>query len=219
MDPLLQHRFPALGRITDPVGQQVLTEARLLELPAGQTVFSPGDECQNYLLVVEGCVRVLGRSAGGREIILYRIQNTGSCVLTTSCLLSRDRYAAEGITETPVRAFAIPQSAFKRGLDQSPGFRDFIFQSYGERLSALISLIQEIAFDRIDLRLARYLCEQGRDHIEVHCTHQQLATELGSAREVVSRQLKEFERRGWIRLGRGSIRIDDLSSLESLSDN
>ncbi|OMH27987.1 Crp/Fnr family transcriptional regulator [Motiliproteus sp. MSK22-1] len=218
MDQLLQQRFPSLSRITDTVGQEVLSQARLLELPAGQVIFSPGDRCENYLLVVEGSVKVLGRSANGREIILYRIENAGSCVLTTSCLLSKDDYAAEGITETTVKAFAISRAAFKQGLEQSAGFRDFIFEAYGERLSALITLIQEVAFERIDLRLARYLCSQGVNRVELHCTHQELATELGSAREVVSRQLKAFEKQGWIRLGRGSIQLDDLKSLQALSD-
>ena len=216
MDQLLQLRFPGLSRITDSVGKEILSQARLLELPAGQIIFSPGDHCENYLLVVEGSVKVLGRSLNGREIILYRIENAGSCVLTTSCLLSKDNYAAEGVTETAVKAFAISRSAFKQGLEQSSGFRDFIFKAYGERLSALITLIQEVAFERIDLRLARYLCSRGEKQVELHCTHQELATELGSAREVVSRQLKIFEKQGWIHLGRGTIQLNDLESLQSL---
>ncbi|MEH6625749.1 MAG: Crp/Fnr family transcriptional regulator [Motiliproteus sp.] len=217
MDPLLLERFPALGRVDDSAGQQILSTARLISLPANQVVFSLGDSCDNYLLIVEGTVKVLGRGVNGREIVLYRIHNTDSCVITTSCLLSHDCYPAEGITETEVKAFIIPRQQFQQALNNSPGLRDFIFQAYSERLSDLIHLVQEIAFERIDLRLARQLALLGKTQTEIHCTHQQLATELGSAREVISRQLKEFEKRGWIGLNRGNIRILQLQQLEKLA--
>ncbi len=218
MDPLLLARFPALAQVEDPAGRSVLTQARLLNLAAGEPVFRLGDRCENYLLVVAGRVKVLARSRSGREIILYRIEDTGSCVLTTSCLLGHDCYPAEGITETEVKAFAIPRPLFDQALQQSAALRTFIFSAYSERLSALISLVQEVAFERIDQRLARYLLEHGRSRQQLHCTHQQLATELGSAREVISRQLKNFEQQGWIQLGRGTIRIDQLHPLQQLAD-
>ncbi|MFT6914903.1 MAG: CRP/FNR family transcriptional regulator [Motiliproteus sp.] len=216
LHPLLQQAFPQLGLITDPAGVSILAEAPLLSIPAGQSLFRVGDACQNYLLVVKGQVKVLGRSASGREIVLYRIQECGSCVLTTACLLGQDTYPAEGITETPVQAFAIPSRQFREALSLSEGLRAFIFQSYGARLSGLIGLVQQLAFERIDLRLARYLLEHGWDRIELQITHQDLATELGSAREVISRQLKQFEREGWVQLGRGWIRVNDLEGLRGL---
>jgi CRP/FNR family transcriptional regulator len=176
LHPLLQQAFPALTQIDDTEGLRVLAAAKLLTVPAGQAVFRMGDLCQNYLLVVKGSVKVVGRSAGGREIVLYRISECGTCVLTTACLLGQDVYPAEGITETEVQAFAIPRSEFDRALRGSEGLRAFIFQSYGARLSGLIGLVQQLAFERIDLRLARHLLKQGRERIELHITHQDLAT-------------------------------------------
>lgn len=214
MDLLLEQRFPALRGIDDPVGREILANARLLQVPPQQILFHVGDSCDNYLLVVQGQVKVLGRSPEGREIVLYRIEDCGTCVLTTSCLLSQQCYPAEGVSETEVMAFAIPRERFQQALTESPGLRRFIFDSYGQRLSALIGLVQEIAFQRIDLRLARYLVNHGTDRIELAVTHQDLATELGSAREVISRQLKQFERQGWISLGRGHIRIENLKALQ-----
>ncbi len=209
--------FPALASIQDPVGLDILRHAQPLSLPAGQVVFRLGDTCAHYLLVTEGKVKVVGRALNGRELLLYRIDGCGTCVLTTSCLLGQKRYPAEGITETAVSAYALPQALFRQGLDQSPDFRNFVFNTYGQRLSSLITLVQEIAFERIDLRLARYLVEKAADRVELLLTHQDLATELGSAREVISRQLKEFERRGWLHLGRGSIQIDDLTPLREFA--
>lgn len=218
MDARLVKGFPALARVADAGALAILAQAKPLEVPAGQVIFRPGDPCQNYLMVVEGQVKVTGRSPSGREIVLYRIDGCGTCVLTTACLLGHERYPAEGITETPVVAFALPQPLFQQALAISSELRDFIFNAYGKRLSGMISLVQEIAFERIDLRLARYLVNHAQTRIEIHATHQELAIELGSAREVVSRQLKEFERRGWIQLGRGSVRVDQIDALRRFAD-
>ncbi|MEH6469970.1 MAG: Crp/Fnr family transcriptional regulator [Halopseudomonas sp.] len=215
LHPLLQQRYPQLAQIDDQDGQAILSQAQLLTVPAGQSVFRIGDPCQNYLLVVEGSIKVVGRSANGREIVLYRIEDCGTCVLTTACLLGQDAYPAEGITETKVKAFAIPRSQFEQALNCSEGLRSFIFQSYGSRMGGLIGLVQQLAFERIDLRLARYLIEKGLSRVELTITHHELATELGSAREVISRQLKSFEQHGWVRLGRGTIRVDDLDGLRA----
>ncbi|HEY5718508.1 MAG TPA: Crp/Fnr family transcriptional regulator [Motiliproteus sp.] len=218
MDPRLLQGFPALAALKDEAALAIMAQAQPVAVPAGQVIFRPGDPCQNYLMVVEGKVKVTGRSPSGREIVLYRIEGCGTCVLTTSCLLSRERYPAEGVSETPVLAFALPQPLFQQALAISVELRDFIFNAYGKRLSAMISLVQEVAFERIDLRLARFLVNQTSKRIELQATHQELATELGSAREVISRQLKEFEHRGWIQLGRGSIRVDDIDSLRRFAD-
>ncbi|RDE18743.1 Crp/Fnr family transcriptional regulator [Motiliproteus coralliicola] len=218
LHPLLEMHFPTLAGVDDAEGRAILSEAMLLEVPPGQSVFRVGDPCQNFLMVAAGQVKVIGRGSSGREILLYRIDQGGTCVLTTACLMGHDAYPAEGITETTVQAFAIPRQRFEQALAGSEGLRRFVFASYGERLSDLIRLVQQLAFERIDLRLARYLIENCRERIELQVTHQQLAIELGSAREVVSRQLKSFERQGWISLGRGTIRVEHLAGLETLLD-
>ena len=218
LHPLLLEAYPQLGQVDDEAGNAVLAQAQLLSVPAGQSVFRVGDPCQNYLLVVSGKVKVVGRSPSGREIILYRIDECGTCVLTTACLLGDDHYPAEGITETEVQAFVISRSGFEQALNGSQGLRQFIFESYGSRLSDMITLVQQVAFERIEQRLAKYLLEHAAERIELNITHQDLATELGSAREVISRQLKNFEQRGWLKLGRGSIRVDDLEALQRAID-
>lgn len=210
-------RFPAL-RALEPETASVLEKgAQLVDLPAGQTVFGTGDECHNYLLVIDGSVRVQMTSEFGREIVLYRVASGESCVLTTSCLLAHKTYAAEGVTETPVRAVAIPARLFLDLLGRSPALRSFVFATYGSRIADLMMLVEEVAFGRLDFRLARFLLKHGAED-EIGVTHQALAVELGTAREVVSRQLKEFERRSWVKLSRGRIRVLDPAALERLSD-
>jgi len=170
-----------------------------------------------YLLILSGSIKVLTRAENGREIVLYRLGDGDSCVLTTSCLFGNARYPAEGISETDVIALAIPAEKFHQAIQQSKAFREFVFGSFSSHLGSLISLVEEIAFGKLDIRLARHLLKLSTDTTTLETTHQQLATELGSAREVISRQLKDFESRGWVRLHRGSVEILDKESLEELS--
>jgi CRP/FNR family transcriptional regulator len=200
-------RFPGLAELDEPAWCELRESARVITVPTATIVFRAGDACENYMLVLEGSVRVQKLAENGREITLYRLEGGDSCVLTTSCLLARERYPAEGVTETEVTAAVLPVADFFRALDQSPGFRRFVFTAYGQRLSDLILLVEEVAFGRIDQRLAARLLELDNGDGAVEATHQALAAELGTAREVVSRQLKDFERHGFIRLLRGRIEI------------
>jgi CRP/FNR family transcriptional regulator len=209
--------FPHLAECDDAAINELLDHAGVLHLPANATAFRHGDACENYLLILEGRVKVLTRAENGREIVLYRLGAGDSCVLTTSCLFGHASYPAEGIAETDVTALAIAAGPFHRVIQSSRHFREFVFSSFSSHLGSLIALVEEVAFGRLDIRLARHLLEYDGHGILLHTTHQQLATELGSAREVISRQLKDFETRGWLKLGRGSIELIDKNALEYLS--
>jgi CRP/FNR family transcriptional regulator len=134
-------------------------------------------------------------------------------VLTTSCLFGNTHYPAEGITESAVTALAIPAAAFQQALQDSAAFREFVFRSFSTHLASVIGLVEEVAFGRLDSRLARYLLDHCDAEQVVRTTHQALATELGSAREVISRLLKELELQGRVELQRGRIRILDREAL------
>ncbi|MBI5463299.1 MAG: Crp/Fnr family transcriptional regulator [Gammaproteobacteria bacterium] len=195
----------------------VFARAQCLSVPAGTRVFMPEAPCQNYLLVVEGRVRVQLLTASGREVVLYHVGAGESCVLTTACLLGTARYPAEGITETAVTAYALSIADFNRGLDDSASFRRFVFGNLGQRLADVIARMEEIAFAPIDARLAGALLRLVDAQGQVAITHQTLAVELGSAREVVSRHLKRFADNGWVQLGRASIEVTDRAALDALA--
>jgi CRP/FNR family transcriptional regulator, anaerobic regulatory protein len=182
----------------------------------GTVVFGPGKSPDNLLLLTQGSVRVQQVSEGGREIVLYRVQAGQSCVLTTACLLAFENYAAEGIAETDIVAVTIPRPVFDDLLARSKGFRDFVFATYSRRITDLFLVIEEVAFQRVDIRLAQKLLELSDAGGLVKTTHQKLAAELGTAREVVSRQLQEFLRRGWISQSRGAVRLLDRGELKAL---
>lgn len=211
--------FPQFARL-DPESAQIVTAAaRVVTLPAGTAIFQDGSACANYVLVIDGSVRVQKVAENGREIVLYRVESGQSCVLTTNCLISHGDYAAEGIAETDVKALILPATAFRTLLARSEQFRDFVFSAYAARISDLLLLIEEVAFGRIDVRLAAWLLHHGAGDGSIRSTHQDIATELGTAREVVSRQLKEFERRHWVILHRGRVDVIDRDGLASLRDS
>lgn len=209
-------RFEGLKGLEPEVRRQLAARSRVMNVPKGTVIFGPGRPAENMLLLLSGSVRVQQAGESGREIVLYRVNPGESCVLTTACLMSHEDYSAEGIAETDVGAVAIPRAVFDEALGQSPVFRQFVFDAYGRRIAELFLTIEDIAFRRVDIRLAQKLLELSVDG-QLKVTHAQLATELGTAREVVSRQLAEFQRRGWVELGRGEIRLLDTGALRALA--
>jgi len=190
-----------------------LAEVRESGIPEGTTVFRQGQACTHYLLVTEGSVRVFARSASGKEVVLYHVGPGEICVITTSCLLSDVPYPAEAVAETEVRVKVIAKSEFDRLLATSPAFREFVFAAFGGRLVGLISLVEQIALESIQNRLAAYLLRRSRDGGAVTATHQEMAETIGSAREVVSRTLKSFAALGLVRVARGRLEVLDRAGL------
>ncbi len=210
-------QFPGLSRL-EPAIRDVLTrKSSIVTVREGSVIFGPGKSPENLLLLLDGRVRVQQVSEAGREIVLYRVEAGQSCVLTTACLLAHEGYSAEGIAETDVRAVAIPRTVFDDLIAQSVTFRTFIFTAYSKRITDLFQIIEDIAFQRVDIRLAQKLLDLERGTGQIKATHQQLAAELGTAREVISRQLGEFQRRGWIRQSRGAVELVEPDGLERLA--
>lgn len=209
--------FEGLRRLPPDICADLVQGSRIVSVPAGTQVFQPGQSADNLLLLLEGTVRVQQRSDTGREVFLYRVHAGESCVLTTACMLAFEDYAADGIAETEVRAVAIPRRTFDDLVARSPVFREFVFAAYSRRITDLFALIDDIVFQRMDVRLASRLLELADDQGMVRATHAVLASELGTAREVVSRTLAEFQRRGWIGQSRGAVRITGRAGLERLT--
>lgn len=212
-------RFPGLSRLEPAIKQLLMKRSKIVEVPKGAMLFGPGNSPENMLFLLDGTVRVQQVSDTGHEIVLYRILAGESCVLTTACLLAYDDYSAEGISETAVQAAAVPRAVFDDLVAQSKSFRDFVFAAFSKRLTDLFLVIDEVAFQRLDVRLADKLISLSNGQEFVTTTHQKLSVELGTAREVISRQLQEFQRRGWIEQARGRIRLLNRVQLGKLADH
>lgn len=210
-------QFPGLLGLETEARKRLLDSTKVVAVAAGTVIFGPGKAPESMLLLLKGSVRVQQTSESGREIVLYRVAAGESCVMTTACLLAYEDYTAEGVAETDVEAAAIPKSTFEDLVAASATFRRFVFAAYGVRIASLFRLIDEVAFSRIDIRLAQRVLGLADASGHLSVTHHQLASELGSAREVVSRQLQEFQRRGWIATTRGSLQLLNRDALSRLA--
>ncbi len=205
--------FPGLSAMTADHLKYAKEIVQFSELRNGDIAYLQGWECPHYLMCIDGQTRVYRRSTEGREVLVYRVTSGDTCILTTQCLLSGGTFPAESVAESDVRLAAIPSNGFRHLMDVSWVFREFVLNDYTRLLGSMFSLIEDVAFKSIDQRLtARLLADVGPDGV-VNKTHQRLADDLGSVREVVTRKLGAWERSGWITTTRGSIIINDRAAL------
>lgn len=209
--------FPVLAGLSPEERALLVSQARVMSLAGGSRLFGPGDSPAAMLLVLGGQARVTHLSDQGRELVLYRLTAGESCVLTTACLLAGEDYMATGLAETNLQAVAIPRALFAELLARSAAFRDFVFTSLSRRMTGIFRSIADVAFSRLDVRLAERLLALAGQGTEIVTTHQKLAAELGSAREVISRQLSRLAEQGCISLSRGRITIRQRAALLRLA--
>lgn len=209
--------FPELVSLEESSKKLLSQFARIVEAPVGTIGYREGDSCGAYVLRLKGRSRVYKVSASGREIVLYRVSAGETCVITTTCLLGNSQYPASTIVEEEIQDVLIPEAVFNRLMIDSPVFRHYVMQNYGALISDLIVLLDEVAFQTLDARLAKWLLDMGNNSIQR--THQQIADELGTAREVVSRQLKRMEQKGWLTMKRGLIEILQRAELLKMANN
>jgi len=210
----LRERFPALGGLSSARLERLVADGQVLQVPAGAILFDAKQPCRGFPLVLEGAVRVVINAPSGREILLYRVDPGQGCIMSGGCLLGHSDYAARGIAEEDVTLLSIPPAPFQALLLEHEPFRRFVFGMYGERLAEVMTLVEEVAFRRLDERLAQLLIRRGP---VVEATHQALADELGSVREIVSRLLRSFEQRGWVKLERERVTVGDPKALATLA--
>ncbi len=204
--------YPMLGALDPALRADVLShEAHPVSVPAGTVLFEQGTPCRGFPMVLAGAVKVARGSPGGRSIELYRVTPGELCVVSTSCLFGSGPVTAHGQATEPTELVLLTPAGFERWCANG-AFRRFVFGIFADRLADLMALAEAVAFQRLDQRLAHALLGHGR---ELRATHQALADELGTVREIVTRLLKRFERDGWVRLGRERIEIVDGAALRA----
>lgn len=213
MQNLLSTCLPA-DLETEAVAElQRLKPARIAK---GSVLFRPGEQPPGFLLVAKGRVGVYLVGRGGREILLYSVTPGETCVQTTLGLLGGQSYAGEAVAETDVTGLLVPRGVFQRLMETSSGFRRFVFQALGVRLNDVLRVLELVAFVKVEARLIDVLVERADADGVVTATHQDLATAVGSAREVVSRRLEALAHKGLIELDRGAVRLVDRPGLARL---
>lgn len=207
--PMLANADPQLVRDLQRAGF-------FTRIPAGRDVFLEGDQVEAIALLVSGVVRVYKIGETGREITLYRFGNGQSCILTANAILSQKNFPAIATVEKEAEAVMIPAATFREWVVRYDLWREFVFDLLSQRLSSVMAIVEEIAFRRMDARIASLLLARVVSQNPVRMTHQEIAAELGSSREVISRLLEDFNERGLIRSGRGEIEVLDVSGLQSV---
>jgi len=206
--------YPPLASL--PAGEldTLLAEAPATTVPAGTVMFDEDNPCMAFPLLLDGTVRVVKTAPNGRELQLYRVVPGDACILTSSCLLGHAPYSARGITESATTLVTLPAPVFNKLITGHEPFRTYVFSLFADRIAELMQLVEAVAFQRLDQRLAALLLGKGK---LVHTTHQQLADELGSVREIVSRLLRSFADQGLVGLAREQVEILDPAGLRSIA--
>jgi len=208
--PILVHADPGLVR-------EFQQSAFYTRIPEGRDVFIEGDHVDAIALLISGVVRVYKIGETGREITLYRFGNGESCILTANAILSQKNFPAVATVEKEAEAVMIPADTFRDWVRRYDLWREFVFELLSERLSSVMAIVEEVAFRRMDVRLASLLIGRGLSSDLIHLTHQEIAAELGSSREVISRIMEDFSAQGLVETSRGTIKILDRGALQARS--
>lgn len=210
----LRALFPALADAAPSTLARIVLHGIHRKAAAGSVVFDARTPCAGFPLVLAGTLKVLQRYPNGRELQLYRVKPGESCLLSGSCLLGHADYTASGVAESDLELLIVPAADFHALIASDAVFRNHVLELFGERLATLLELVEAIAYQKLDQRLAALLLAKDDP---VRATHQSLADELGSVREIVSRLLRAFEDKGWVDLARERIRITDRNALAALA--
>ncbi|MCK6538412.1 MAG: Crp/Fnr family transcriptional regulator [Anaerolineales bacterium] len=207
--------LPFLGRADASLINELKREAQFSEIPAGHDVFVDGDRVDGIALLLSGVVRVYKIGETGREITLYRFGFGQSCILSANAILSQKSFPAIATVEEDAEAVMIPAEVFRAWVNKYDLWREFVFDLLSERLSTVMAVVDEVVFKRMDRRVASFLLNQAQVQNPMRVTHQEIAAELGSSREVISRIIEDFSREGLIESGRGTIEALDFEGLKS----
>lgn len=213
--PRLAASLPILRRADPSAVREFMQKAFIAHLTVGKDVFVEGDRADGIALLISGRVRVYKIGPTGREITLYRFGPGESCILTANAILSRQTFPAIASVEQDAEAVVIPADVFRDWVRRWDMWRAFVFDLLSQRLAGVLDIIDEVVFQRMDARLARFLLERSRAERLILITHHEIAGELGSSREVISRILEDFAASGLIRSMRGMIEVIDEDGLEA----
>jgi CRP/FNR family transcriptional regulator len=212
--------LPFLADPTAAVTRAFVNQATHMRFPVAATIFAEGDQCRAFTILTQGRVRVFAIGETGREITLYRFARSESCILTASCILSDHLFPAIATVEEAAEALVVSHTCFQSWVDTFPVWRAYVFHLLSRRLAAVMAVVEEVAFRRVDVRIAELLLRWPMsDTGLILRTHQEIAADLGSSREVVSRILADFATSGLVHLARGSITILDRPGLARRAAN
>jgi CRP/FNR family transcriptional regulator len=209
----ISQALPVLQDATSELVREFQQVAFLTKIPAGHDVFLEGDNVDAIALLISGVVRVYKIGETGREITLYRFGHGESCILTANAILSQKTFPAIATVERDAEAVMIPADKFREWVKRHDAWREFVFELLSDRLSTVMAVVDQVVFQRMDRRVASLLLTRSKATNPIQVTHQEVAAELGSSREVISRILEDFSQKGVLAVERGTVEILDFAAL------
>lgn len=214
----LEQAFPFVSGLNSGLRQEFDHACSLKSIRQGSHLTGSGTACQFMTFVLEGCIKIFKLSPEGREITLFRVTPGECCIMSAACILSGKSFPAMAVAEEAVTAVVLPGMTFIDFFSKSTALRQYIMGMFADRFEAMAMLVEEVTFNRMDKRLAKFLVQKCQQE-KLETTHEAIAFELGTAREVVSRLLNDFQKKGYVRLSRGEVSVDSLKALLSLSES
>ena len=214
----LERAFPFISDLDSGLRQEFKTACSLKSIAQGSQLAHSGAVCQFMTFVLEGCIKIFKLSPEGREITIFRVMPGDCCIMSAACILSGKPFSAMAVAEEQVTAIAVRGVAFGDFFSRSPVLRQYVMGMFANRFEAMSMLLEEVTFKRMDKRLAKFLIQKPPQE-KLETTHEAIAFELGTAREVVSRLLNDFQKKGYVRLFRGGLSIESREALLSLSES
>lgn len=190
----------------------------MMSLPRGTRLFGPGDRAEGFGVVLAGRIEVSLTGPSGREILLYAVEPGQSCIQSTLSLLGDEPYTAEALATRDLRVAMIPAPLFHTLMARSEPFRGYIFRAFAARMQDMTTLLERVAFTRVEARLAAALLDLAEGDC-VTATQAELAARIGSAREVVSRRLDALAKRGMVSTDRGRVFLRQRGALLQLAQS
>ena len=198
--------FPVFRNEQTQQLEKLLANGLKRNLSKGDSLYFEGDQCQGIGFLLSGEIRIFKIGENGREITLYEVFPGETCILNASCLLSNQRYPANAAATADGTIIFIPAGLFMGMMSESVIMRNFIFSLFSRRFNEIIELLEEVTFGKLNQRLSEYLIEKSSNDLLL-TSHQTIANDLGTSREVISRLLKDFERKGQVALSRNQVKI------------
>ena len=215
----VESALPFWGKLTTE--QKLLTQNSVIprKYSAGDIIHNGSGDCFGLFVIKSGQVRAYIISEGGREITLYRLFARDICIFSASCIMKNIQFDVFIEALSDAETFLIPTPVFKELNKSSKAVTDFTAQLIASRFSDVMWLLERALFTSFDKRLASFLAEQCgiSGNNTVNMTHEKIASNLGTAREVVTRMLKYFQTEGMVKLSRGKVTVTDMKKLSGLA--
>lgn len=216
---VLLNTFEFLNHIDNIKLDKLIENIHISSFDSGTIILREGNACENMVFILGGSIRVYKLSPEGREITLYHIGKGETCIILNSCIIESNNYPAIAEVEENAQLAIISTIYFRELIFPAPSYQKYIFNIISKRLTEVLMIVDEVVFKHMDTRIAAFLYDRAlKDGNILSITHEKISMDLGSAREVVSRILKDFEKQNILTLSRGTINITDMKKIIKIKD-